>query len=150
MFKKLTELFTHKPGDVEVWTCDPLVVALNGTDITYAQKTNIEFTPKDSTDIVGTAIALTPDAKGVIPEITVVTRLYIDAPSPTPDFGRRQGIVLTGTDPLGEPISWYINGAADHFLTESSIEMEYDEETSKELEAEIGNEIKKSNLHTIL
>ncbi len=150
MFKKLVDLFTNSPQDVQVWKCDPLLVTVADDQVVYALKTDIEFTPVDSTEVIGKAIALTPNNEGLKPEITVISRIYIDAPSPTPDFGRRQGIVLSGTDLTGEPVSWHINGAADHFLTESKIDLEYDEEISKELESELGGELKKTNISTIL
>jgi hypothetical protein len=150
MFEKLASLFTNNPQDVQVWKCDPLVVTLGSSEVAYAHKTDLEFTPLDSPDLVGKAIAMTPDPEGIRPEITIISRLYIDAPSPTPRFARRQGIVLTGVDQFDEPVTWYVNGAADHFLTESSIDIEFDEETSKVLEEEIGTNVAKLNLTTIL
>lgn len=38
-------------------------------------------------------------------------------------------------------MEWYINGAADRFLTSEEVQdVEYDEETAKELESELGSE----------
>ena len=65
------------------------------------------------------------------------------------DTGRRQGIILTGTDQFDEPVTWFVNYAADRFLTATdNEEIEYDEETAKILEAELTGEPKKMNLPT--
>lgn len=150
MLQSLLSGLTTKPLDVQVWDCVPLVVADSQGELAYGQETKLEFTPFDETaNRVGHAIALKPNSKGTQPEIAIDTRQYIDNPI---ELGRRQGIILTGTNQEGSYVTWYINGAADRFLTTPEPdEIEYDEEIAKILEEELANtEPTKLNLNSYL
>ena len=140
-----------KPLDVQIWHCNPLLVVMNDVDIAYGHETKVEFTPFDSTTMIGHGIALAPDPEGIRPEIAVISRQYIDMPADGFAFSRRQGIILMGTDQYDGPVTWFINGAADRFLVGlSPQEIEYDEETAKILEEELAGEPEKLNLNSFL
>ena len=57
--------------------------------------------------------------------------------------------VYMGNGKGEEPVTWFINGAADQFLTAPpGPALEYDEATAKILEAELSGEPEKLNLNT--
>jgi hypothetical protein len=150
VLQSLLALFTTKPLDVQIWYCDPLLVVIEGDEIKYGLKTKVEFTPFESETIIGHAIVETPGSDGLRPEIAIFSRQYIDAPSAAPDgTSRRQGLILMGNGKGEEPVTWFINGAADQFLTAPpGPALEYDEATAKILEAELSGEPEKLNLNT--
>jgi hypothetical protein len=150
MLQSLLSLMTTKPLDVQIWECDPLIVVMTGNEVAYAHRTKIEFTPFDSTTMIGHGLVLTPDHEGVCPEIAAVSRQYIDMPVDGFVFARRQGIILMGTDQFQAPVTWYINGAADNFLNSPPEEgLVYDEEIGKILEEELEGEPEKFNLNSV-
>ncbi len=150
MLQSLLAGLATAPLDVQIWDCVPLVVEGAPGQILYGQTTQIEFTPfGEQASLVGHAIALKANDLGVVPEISIDMRQYIDNPI---ELGRRQGIILSGSDAAGVSVTWYINGAADRYLTSDAVEpMEYDEETAKILEQELANEdLHKLNLNSYL
>jgi len=149
MLQSLLDNLSATPSDVQVWECNPLLVVNDKNDVVYGKATNLEFTPFESASTtIGHAVALTQASDGVSPEIAISTRQYIDNPI---EMSRRQGIILQGVDQNGYPVSWYINGAADRFLTTPDVEqLEYDEETAKLLEEELAGEPDKLNLNSFI
>ena len=150
MLPSLLALITTKKTDVQVWDCDPLVVVGANDEVAYARHTKIEFTPVESESIIAHAVAIPPASDGTRPEIVVISRQYIDMPADGFALSRRQGIILGGTDQYDLPVTWYINGAADHFLTiDHTDDVPYDEETAKLLESELVGEPEKLNLNSV-
>ena len=149
MLQSLLATLTVKPLDVQIWDCNPLLILKADENVAYAQPTKIEFTPFDETSpTIGHAIALVPGKDGVCPEISITTRQYIDNQI---EMAKRQGIVLLGTDQNGETIEWFINGAADRFMTTPDPEqLPYDEETAKILEQELVGQPDKLNLNSFI
>ena len=150
MLQSLLEGLSVTPMDVQIWDCVPLVIVGAGNEIVYGMETKLEFTPfGEESRILGHAIALKPNPQGINPEISISMRQYIDNPI---ELGRRQGIILTGEDAAGTSVSWYINGAADRLLTSPPVdELEYDEETAKLLEEELGAEgVQAANINSYL
>ncbi len=147
MLQALLKLASTKPLDVQVWHCNPLVVVNDKGTILYGRATRVEFTPfEENEKVVGHAVAMTEGDDGVRPEVSIAMRQYIDNPL---EFGRRQGIILTGTNATGSAVRWLINGAVDRFMTTAGDgELEYDEETAKLLEEELEGEPDKVNLNS--
>ena len=149
MLQSLLAGLSAKPLDVQVWDCVPMIVVKEHEKVEYAHPTKVEFTPfPPDNAFIGHAIALTPGSDGVHPELSVSTRQYIDNPI---ELAKRQGIILMGIDQNNETVEWYINGAADRFLTTPDPDqLEYDEETAKALEEELAGEPDKLNLNSFL
>jgi hypothetical protein len=100
--------------EVQVWHCDPLVVFQPEDGIVYAKRSEVEFTP----DLggFGAAKATTSTVAGWQPEITITDWHDLPNTSIAP-YKLRPGRILFGHDSEGIDFVWYIDRAADEFLT---------------------------------
>jgi|GEM_PF-2325415 len=133
----LFDRFKTSPNDVQVWDCEPLVIADSLGNVQFSGNIQIEFTPTSEMGGQLGFAQFSEDSLASGHSCAVDLCVYYDNPV---RFGFRQGVTMMGRDASGAEVNWYINGSADKFLTEEPVkdEIPYDEETAKLLEEEIG------------
>ena len=149
MLQSLLAKHKKKNLDVQIWDCDPLVIVLNDVDVAYAYHTDVEFTPFDSKECIGHAVALKPDPDRLRPEISINSRTTVVRADGW-RLGARQGLILTGVDQFDEPVTWHINSAADQFLiTPITDDVPFDEENEAVLREELDGKAEKLDITAI-
>jgi len=113
----------NNPTDPQIWHCAPLVVVHPADGVVYAQSTDVEFRPDDASCRTGQARALTPAPNGWCPEMRVSQRID-EMVEPSVSMRARGGATLFGDDEEGFSFAWYIDRAADRFITQGSGERE--------------------------
>ena len=142
------DLFKHSQTDVEIWDCQPLVIADADNVIYFADNAKIEFTPPSKgSQNAGSVIFDTDLVEPKVRSLSVELIEYYDSPQM---MFRRQGMVLKGSNPDGFTMIWYIGGAADRFMTDPTEgDLPYDEETAKLLEEE-ADEVTGGSIHLVI
>jgi hypothetical protein len=107
----------------EIWDCDPLVVVGEDDEVAYAGRTRIQVQP-----LGGDRYNLESEEgrDGRLPELIDAERVVIPEMIQLDSMieydvltrGKRRGATFRGRDKEGAEFTWYINSAADAFLTQ--------------------------------
>ncbi len=132
LWNVVKQLVAPDPLAAQIWNCDPLVVVDEDDVVAFAGRTRIECQP-----LADGRFNLSSEngRDGWLPELVEAERIA------TPEMvqleamaeydvltrGKRRGAAFLGKDPDGNEFTWYINSAADAYLTGHS-EAEENEE----------------------
>ena len=116
-FKDVLHNVFPSKDDVQIWDCDPLLVVDEHGAVAFSKRTKVEWHPSDGGQ--GHLYCLT-DRDDWKPDLEIEHKLVINAQVRPAQggIGSRPGVTLFGHDEAGKGYTWYINGAADEYLTD--------------------------------
>ena len=101
----------------QTWHCRPLVVVGSEGEVAFAGDSDVEFVPEDRAGLIGWAVRLTPDEFGFCHRLHIESRIEPPYTGLGPSAPGRAWLVVMGTNSAGLPETWYLDGAADEYLT---------------------------------
>jgi hypothetical protein len=119
----IRQLIRPDPMASELWDCDPLVVVDENDEIAFAARARVECRPLSNGRFHLTSengrddwLPKLVEAERFVPLNVLQTESMIGYDLMT--RGRRRGAAFRGKDAEGLEFTWYINDAADQYVSE--------------------------------